>query len=124
MSLLNEYRHTEETIKALQLQLNSLKNDERLKSELEFDKKLRDLMSEYGKSLRDVISLLDPERAGAGRESARRFATPRAARKTKQYKNPHSSEVIETKGGNHRQLKEWKSQYGADVVESWLTLLD
>ncbi|KLJ14716.1 transcriptional regulator, partial [Pseudomonas sp. TJI-51] len=27
---------------------------------------------------------------------------------------------IETKGGNHRQLKEWKQQYGADEVESWV----
>ncbi|MDG9812333.1 transcriptional regulator, partial [Pseudomonas juntendi] len=28
--------------------------------------------------------------------------------------------IIETKGGNHKLLKEWKAQYGADEVESWL----
>ncbi|WP_373561863.1 hypothetical protein [Pseudomonas syringae] len=28
--------------------------------------------------------------------------------------------MIETKGGNHRALKEWKAEHGADVVESWL----
>jgi len=31
--------------------------------------------------------------------------------------------VIETKGGNHKTLKEWKAQWGSDEVESWATLL-
>lgn len=124
MSLLNEYRHTEETIKALQAQLESLKGDERLKAELEFDQKLRALLSEYSKSLRDVIALLDPERATGVRVAAKRVATTRATRKTKQFKNPHSGEVIETKGGNHRKLKEWKAEYGVEEVEGWATILD
>lgn len=37
------------------------------------------------------------------------------------YKNPESGEVVETKGGNYRTLKEWKAEYGSDTVESWLT---
>ncbi|WP_259645995.1 DNA binding protein, partial [Pseudomonas ficuserectae] len=41
----------------------------------------------------------------------------------KQYKNPHNGEVIETKGGNHKTLKEWKAKWGSDDVESWATLL-
>jgi hypothetical protein len=44
----------------------------------------------------------------------------RRARQIKQYHNPHTGEVIETKGGNHKQLKEWKAEHGGDVVESWL----
>jgi hypothetical protein len=28
---------------------------------------------------------------------------------------------VETKGGNHKTLKEWKAKYGSDKVESWLT---
>ena len=31
--------------------------------------------------------------------------------------------VIETKGGNHKTLKEWKAKWGGDVVEGWATLL-
>jgi hypothetical protein len=27
--------------------------------------------------------------------------------------------VIKTKGGNHKGLKAWKDEYGADVVETW-----
>lgn len=40
----------------------------------------------------------------------------------KTYKNPHSGEVIETKGGNHKTLKEWKAEHGSDLVESWATV--
>jgi hypothetical protein len=39
----------------------------------------------------------------------------------KVYKNPHTGEVVETKGGNQKTLKEWKAEHGSDTVESWLT---
>lgn len=61
MSLINEYRNTEQAIKELQARLASLQQNGRMKAELEFDTKLRALMSEYNKSLRDVINLLDPQ---------------------------------------------------------------
>ncbi|MDP0886312.1 histone-like nucleoid-structuring protein, MvaT/MvaU family [Klebsiella pneumoniae] len=44
----------------------------------------------------------------------------RKPRALKVYKNPHSGEVVETKGGNHGVLKAWKQEYGAETVESWL----
>jgi len=44
----------------------------------------------------------------------------RRARVVKVYQNPHTGELIETKGGNHRGLKAWKEQYGAATVDSWL----
>jgi len=28
--------------------------------------------------------------------------------------------AFETKGGNHKILKQWKEQYGAEAVEGWL----
>jgi hypothetical protein len=125
MSLINEYRATEEAIKELQARLANLSQDDKLKQELEFEGKLRALMGEYSKSLRDVIALLDPESkvSKAPRGIVKPTITKRA-RKVKQYKNPHNGEVIETKGGNHKTLKEWKSKWGGDVVESWATLLD
>ncbi|MFK3771883.1 MULTISPECIES: histone-like nucleoid-structuring protein MvaT [Pseudomonas] len=125
MSLINEYRATEEAIKELQARLTNLQQDGKLQKELDFEKKLRELMAENGKSLRDVIALLDPESklSKAPRGAAKPVATKRA-RKVKQYKNPHNGEVIETKGGNHKTLKEWKAKWGGDTVESWATLLD
>lgn len=118
MSLINEYRNTEEAIKELQERLQSLSADDRLKKELEFDQKLRALMGEYNKSLRDVIAILDPN---AGKQVAKQAgAGKRAGRAIKVYKNPNTGEVVETKGGNHKTLKAWKEKWGAEAVQSWL----
>jgi len=127
MSLINEYRQTEEAIKELQERLKSLQQDDKLQKELEFEKKLRSLMGEYQKSLRDIIGILDAEAKPARQariNKSNASGTPKRARKVKQYKNPHNGEVIETKGGNHKTLKEWKAKWGSEEVESWVTLLD
>ena len=125
MSLINEYRATEEAIKELQARLKNLSQDDKLQTELEFEGKLRTLMGEYQKSLRDIIALLDPEAKlnKAPRATTGKVAGTKRARKVKQYKNPHNDEVIETKGGNHKTLKEWKAKWGGDVVESWANFL-
>ena len=124
MSLINEYRTTEEAIKELQARLQSLSQDKNLQDELEFEGKLRTLMGEYQKSLRDIISLLDPDaKLSKAPRGLVKVAGTKRARKVKQYKNPHNGEVVETKGGNHKTLKEWKAKWGGDEVESWATLL-
>lgn len=123
MSLISEYRATEEAIKELQERLKSLSADDKLKKELEFEEKLRTLMGSYGKSLRDILALLDPDAKLSKAPRAAKATGSKRARKVKQYKNPHNGEVIETKGGNHKTLKEWKAKWGADTVESWATLL-
>ena len=123
MSLINEYRATEEAIKELQARLQSLSADDKLQKELEFEGKLRALMAEYQKSLPSIIAILDPEAKSGKITRASKTTGTKRARKIKQYKNPNSGEVIETKGGNHKVLKEWKAKWGSDVVESWVTLL-
>lgn len=125
MSLISEYRATEEALKELSHRLESLRNDEALQKELDFEKKLRALMAEYGRSLRDIIALLDPQvstRATATAKQSGSASKQRRERKVKTYKNPHNGEIIETKGGNHKTLKEWKAQHGADEVESWSSI--
>ena len=121
MSRLAEFRQLEQKLAAQLAELEALKGSSELQKEIEFETKLRDLLAKYGFSLRDVINLLDPQ---ANRRTAAPTAVekaPRRARQVKQYKNPHNGEVIETKGGNHKLLKEWKAQYGADEVESWVS---
>lgn len=120
MSRLAEFRQLEQKLAAQLAELEAMKGSSGLQKEIEFETKLRDLLNKYGFSLRDIINLLDPQ-------SSRRAATPtaaekapRRARQVKQYKNPHNGEIIETKGGNHKLLKEWKAQYGADEVEGWV----
>ncbi|MDF2487567.1 MAG: family protein MvaT [Pseudomonas sp.] len=124
MSLINEYRATEEAIKELQARLQNLSQDDKLKKELEFEGELRTLMGKHSKSLRDIIALLDPDaRLNKAPRGAYKTTGTKRARKVKQYKNPHNGEVIETKGGNHKTLKEWKAKWGGEEVESWATLL-
>ena len=123
MSLINEYRATEEAIKELQARLQNLSADDKLQKELEFEGKLRALMAEYQKSLPSIIAILDPEAKSSKVARASKTTGSKRARKIKQYKNPNSGEVIETKGGNHKTLKEWKAKWGAATVEGWATLL-
>lgn len=119
MSLINEYRATEEAIKELQSRLAGLSNDERLKRELEFEEKLRALMEEYGMGLRNIQSILDPTSRSTA-TSAPASRGQRKERQVKTYRHPLTGEEIQTKGGNHKQLKEWKAEHGSDEVESWL----
>lgn len=122
MSRLAEFRKLEKQLAEQLAELESMKSDSGLKREMEFESKLRALLAEYGYSLRNVISLLDPQ-AGSRKSAVAVTSekTTRKARELKVYKNPNSGEIVETKGGNHRQLKEWKTEFGADVVESWRT---
>lgn len=121
MSRLAEYRKLEQQLAEQLAELESMKSDSGLQREMDFESKLRALLGEYGFSLQNVINLLDPQ---AGRRSPSAAVKPKVARKAREmkvYKNPNSGELIETKGGNHRKLKEWKTEFGADVVESWRT---
>lgn len=123
MSMLQQYRQIEDTIRELSEKLKSLSNDEKLKKEIEFEKKLAALMEQYGKSVKDVIAIIDPDNKISA--PVRTTGAPaKRERRVKQYKNPHTGEVIKTKGGNHKELKAWKEKYGAETVESWATLLD
>ncbi len=120
MSLIQEYRQTEAAIEEMKQRLEQLNSDERLQKELEFEKKLRALLGEHSKSLRDVIAILDPNAGGKTKNNAAQPTAQRRARTLKRYKHPETGEVIETKGGNHKVLKAWKSEHGADTVEGWL----
>ena len=120
MSRLAEFRKLEQTLAAQLAELEAMKGSAELQSEIEFETKLRDLLSKYGYSLRDIINILDPQASRRAAAPAVAEKAPRRARQVKLYKNPHNGEIIETKGGNHKLLKEWKSEYGSDVVEGWL----
>jgi hypothetical protein len=121
MSRLAEYRKLEQHLAEQLAELESMKSDSGLQQEMDFESKLRALLGEYGFSLPNVINLLDPQAGHRSPGATAALKVPRKDREVKIYKNPNSGELIETKGGNHRQLKEWKTEFGADVVESWRT---
>jgi hypothetical protein len=117
MSKLAEFKRLEAQLAEQLAALDQLKNDTGLKREIEFETKLRALLSEYGFGLKEIINTLDPKSSRtsqAPREGKRR---PRAL---KTYKNPHTNEVVQTKGGNNRVLNDWKAEYGSEAVRSWV----
>ncbi|WP_194788909.1 histone-like nucleoid-structuring protein, MvaT/MvaU family [Pseudomonas sp. UFMG81] len=118
MSRLAEFRAAEKALQEQLAQLEAMKKDAGLKREIEFEQKLVGLMKSYDKSLRDIIAILDPK--AASKSPAAAVKQQRRPRVVKVYENPHTGELIETKGGNHRGLKAWKEQYGAKTVESWV----
>lgn len=120
MSKLAEYRRLEQQLAAQLAELDTLKNDDSLKKEIEFEEKLQSLLGEYGMGLKDIMGIFGeaPVRTKA---SAPTSPGKRRERTLKRYKNPHNGETIETKGGNHKVLKAWKDQYGKDEVESWVS---
>ena len=120
MSLIQQYAAKEQQMKALQEELEKLKGDERLQREIEFKDKLEELMKEFDKSGKDVLDLLAPNREPQAATSG----TGRRKRKLKIYKNPHTGEVVETRGGNQKTLKAWKDEHGSETVESWLVRVE
>ena len=121
MSRLAEFRALEQKLAAQLAELETLKNDSGLKREIEFEEKLRDLLAEYGFNLRHIVAILDPQSSSRRTPAVAETKSTRRARTVKVYKNPHSGEIVETKGGNHKLLKEWKAEYGSEAVEGWLT---
>lgn len=118
MSKLAEFKALEAQLAEQLAQLDALKNDDGLKQEIEFEGKLRALMAEYGMHLGNIKALLAPKPART--PAAKEGRGQRRERKIKIYVNPHTHETIETKGGNHKLLKAWKEEHGAQVVEGWL----
>lgn len=88
MSRLAEFRQLEQQLAAQLAELEALKGSSELQKEIQFETKLRDLLGEYGFSLRDVINLLDPQAGRRAAAPAVAEKAPRRARQVKQYRNP------------------------------------
>ena len=120
MSKVAKYRDLERQIIEQQMVLEALKNDKSFQAETEFENKLHKLMEAYGVNLHQIVALLEPDLASAMDGTVEGRKVQRAARTLKRYLNPFTNEVVETKGGNHKTLKAWKMEHGADQVERWL----
>lgn len=119
MAKLNDYYQKKQLMEKLAEEINQLEQDEALKRELAFENSVRELMEEYNKTPRHVLQILtaiDPSIAAAKAESG---TGTRAKRPMKTYKNPHTGEVVKTRGGNHKVLNEWREKHGKEAVQSW-----
>jgi hypothetical protein len=119
MAKINDYYQKKQLMEKLSEELAQLEQDQALKGELEFENKVRDLMKEYKKAPKDVLQILsaiDPTISGGKTTAA---GGTRAKRPMKTYKNPHTGEVVQTRGGNHKTLNEWRKKHGKEAVQSW-----
>ncbi|MGP9768578.1 histone-like nucleoid-structuring protein, MvaT/MvaU family [Halomonas sp. AOP13-D3-9] len=114
MSLLREYQRLQKRSDSLREQLRLLESREEFKRESVFFNNLKSLMTAYKKSALDVIAIIDTDKSTNTPPARRKI------RKIKVYRNPHNGEIVETRGGNHKTLRAWKDQYGAEDVDSWL----
>lgn len=121
MSLIASYHKLQQDLERLTAQHAKLSADPELKREMEFDTKLRNLLAEYSKSLPDVISIIEPALSQSGKKGAfGRTVKTRKARTLKVYQHPTTGEIVESKGGNNKLLGQWKAEFGAAEVETWI----
>lgn len=119
MAKINDYYQKKQLMEKLSAELHQLEQDQALKHELEFEQKVRDLMKKYDKSPKDVLQVLgaiDPSINGGKSDTG---ASTRPKRPMKTYKNPHTGETVQTRGGNHKTLNEWRDKHGKEAVQSW-----
>ena len=115
--LVIQHREIEAQIASLQSQLSALEQMPEYERERAFVEKLDNLLKAYGKDLRSVVAILDPQ---APLPLEGRPQGSRGPRKVQTYRNPHSNEILVTAGGNNRVLKEWKKQYPQENVKDWI----
>lgn len=114
---LKRYGELQDELKRLREEIESLENSPEIKRDLEFKAEVEELLQQYDYTVTDLIRVLVPEEsAGARTESKTRR---RAQRPLQVYENPHTREVVKTRGGNQKTLKQWREAYGAEAVQSW-----
>ena len=104
----------------LKKEIETLEKSESYKSEQSLIRGVEKLLSKYGKTKTELITFLRDGSAPMASKKPAKPKTARKQRKLKVYKNPHTNNVIETRGGNHRVLKTWKAEYPAQNIEEWI----
>ncbi len=116
MSILATYREKEEALRKLTEEMSKMKENPELKKELSFKEEVQEVLNKHQRSVTDLAVIF-----GLNQTTAKSGRGNRRTRKLKVYVNPFTQAVIETRGGNHKILKEWKAEHGSDTVESWVT---
>lgn len=100
---------------ALERQIQSLTKDADAITEI--CNQVKQMAKDSGVSVQEIAYALAPDLSSINRTAEAPSQSKKRA--VKIYHNPHNGEKIETKGGNHKILKQWKAQYTPSVVESW-----
>lgn len=119
---------------SLMSKMEKIENDASLEKDARFYQEFVALKAQYNFTATDVLRLLRPVDSVASpslindlfdvilsedRLAAAETSIPKPLRR---YRNPHTGEVVETRGSNHCRLRAWKHQYGAEVLPAWREL--
>ena len=122
MTLISKWYEKKNLMEKLAKELEQLEQNESLKEEIQFKDDLLALLEKYGRSFEDAFSVLATEAPSltktTGKPKGKRSSSGQP-RPLQVYTNPHTKEVVETRGANHKTLKEWRKKYGADKVAEW-----
>lgn len=121
MSTLSKYNEKKQLMAKLADELKKLEESEELKKEMQFRSDIEKLLDKYGKAAKQAYGVLldiDPSIAAAGINGSAKVSSSRT-RAIMIYTNPHTKEVVKTKGGNNNTLKEWRAKWGPEAVDSW-----
>jgi hypothetical protein len=118
--LIIQHRAIESQLKSLKSELADIEKNPAYQKELAFFTKLESLMNEYGKNVRDIVLIIDPQAGGYEIVKPARGPAPGTPRKSVKYLNPHTNEHLETASGNNTILKQWKKQYPNENIKDWI----
>lgn len=118
MSKLARYKQMTSQLQSIQTAVDELHADPEIQRAKEFHSMLIELMTEYSMELQDIVTLVDPDSKLVS--NAKPAAGTRTQRPVKVYTNPHTQEVVRTRGGNNKTLASWRAEWGNDV-DKWFT---
>ena len=110
----------EKQLAQIEKELKSIERSAAFRKENAINRALNNLMKKHGCSKSDLISILQDDAKVPTKRGATSTAKTRKPRKLKIFKNPNTGETVETRGGNHKILKAWKSEYKLANIDEWL----
>ena len=110
----------EKQLAQIEKELKSIERSAAFRKENAIVRALNNLMKKHGCSKSDLVSILQDDVKVPAKRSVALSAKTRKPRKLKVFKNPHTGETVETRGGNHKVLKAWKNEYKLTNIDEWL----
>lgn len=132
---LAEMRRLREEIRLREEAIKSLESNPQLQADIAFEREATGLLSKYGKTLAELVAMLDPSMVLAPAERVKRPRGPNKPRPDghvpkPRYSentvwlivtNPHNGEKVRTANVMlQKKCKEWIGVYGRDTVMSWV----
>ena len=104
----------------LKKEIENLEKSESYKNEQSLIRGVEKLLTKFGKTKAELVAFLSDGKTTKTTAKKAESTNTRKRRKLKIYKNPLTNETIETRGGNHKVLKAWKTQYATQNIEEWI----